>query len=314
MKNVSNLKTFWFFCAMLTLSFGFMACSDDDDDGTVDLEPTGVITVADDEHTLSNNTITIQNVTVGQDSWLAAVMPGDEDTDDFIADPVMISEGSHDGVQLIFDENAITDDGNGQQVVLKLYADNPDEGIFGEWDPFDEPIFDDNDVLETETITVFAEDSGTATFADFDSNDNGMLDPDEVPATYQNNFDEWDADDNGSLSSEEFYNTTFMVTDADDNDSIDEDEWNLGYDSWFGDYLEDDFATFDANSDDVLSDAEWDDAFADSDWFETYDANNDDLLEDTEWDTGLFNDWDLDGNNSINEEEYNSYIDFVSIW
>ena len=308
MKNVKDLKKLMLYAGVLFLALGMFSCSDDDD-GDVVIEPTGII-VVDDEQTLTNNAITVNSVTVGQDSWLAAVAVGNENTNTFIAQPVSVEEGINTNVQLTFDENVITDNEVGQQVVLKLYADNQSSGTQGEWDSSDQPI-KDNNVLVTETITVFAED---ATFADFDTNSDGTLDMDEVPATYENNFAEWDVDDSGSLSSEEFYNTVFGNTDTDDDDFISEDEWNLGYAGLFGNWSTDDFATFDADEDGVLSSEEWNTVFADSDWFETYDADADTFVTEAEWDTGLFGDWDTDDDDLISETEYDLYSPYVLTW
>lgn len=298
------------YVGVLFLSIGLTSCSDDDD-GTLIVTPTGMIQV-DDQQTLSGNSITVQSVTVGQDSWLAAVAIGEENTNDFIAQPVMVEEGTNTNVQLTFDENAITDE-TGQQVVLKLYADNTIDGTPGQWDPSDEPIRDNN-MLVTQTITVFPEDSGSSAFAQFDTDGDGMLDVDEVPATYQNNFTEWDADGDGSLSSEEFYNTTFANTDADNDDFISEEEWNSGFAGMFGNWSEDDFSTFDTDADGRLSSDEWNAVFSESQWFETYDADSDAFVTEAEWDTGLFGDWDTDDDTQISENEFYLYRPYVERW
>lgn len=311
MKKVKNLKKLMLYVGVVFLMMGFYSCSDDDD-GTPRVEASGMIQV-DDNQTLSGNTLTVQSVTVGQDSWLAAVAVGDENTNDFIAQPVMVQEGTRSNVQLTFDENAITDDGTGQQVVLKLYADNQNSGTQGQWDAADEPITNNN-VLVTKTITVFAEDSGTSAFANFDINGDGSLDADEVPATYENNFTEWDVDADGSLSSEEFYNTTFFNTDADDDDAISEEEWNTGFAAMYGNWSEDDFATFDADADGMLSNDEWNSVFAESQWFETYDADSDTYVTEAEWDAGLFADWDTNADAMIDQTEFDIYSPYVVNW
>lgn len=296
------------YAGVLFLTLGFYSC-DDDDDGDVVVEPTGMFEIGE-EFNLTGNTLTLESVTVGQNSWLVAVDPGDEATNNFISEPVMLTEGTNSDVMLTLDEEAITDDGSGQQIVLKLYADSA-TGTVGEWDASDEPITDGN-TLVTETITIFAEDDNT--FADFDTNSDGSLDMDEVPATYQNNFTEWDADSSGSLSMEEFSNTTFANTDADDDDLISEDEWDAGYAGMYNAWSEDDFATFDADASGSLDIDEWNGVFDTSDWFVTYDADDDDLVTEDEWDTGLFGDWDTNDDDLIDETEYNLYSPYVSAW
>ncbi|NJY63703.1 hypothetical protein HC174_13210 [Salinimicrobium sp. CDJ15-81-2] len=304
MKDEKNLKKLMLYVGMLFLVIGFNSCSDDDD-GTVTPLPTGSFALAGDEYTLTDNTVVLESITVSQSSWLTAVHSGNESTTDFIADPVRLEPGVNTNVELTFDEGAITAAGEGQQVVLMLFADNG--GTPGTWDTTDQAL------AETETITVVAETS-TAGFADFDTNGDGSLDSNEVPATYQNNFTEWDADGDGSLSSEEFYNTGFSNSDADDDDGISEEEWNTGFAGMFGNWSEDDFATYDADADGSLSNDEWNNAFAESQWFETYDADADTWVTEDEWNTGLFGDWDADDNDLIDEAEYDLYSPYVAGW
>ena len=301
MKNVmNNFKDYSVYLGIFFMTLGFTSCSDDDDGVIDEPDPTGSI-VVDDEQTLSGNTLTVQSITVGQDSWLAAVDGSDATSNDFIADPVMLNEGTNTDVELTFNENAISDDGSGQEITLKLYSDNPAMG--------------GSNVLTTETITVFAEGSGEAAFSDFDENSDNQLDRNEVPNTYQNNFEEWDADGDGSLNNEEFYGTVFSNTDADDDDGINEEEWTTGLNSMFGNRVEEgDFATFDADGDGILDSNEWNEGFADSEWFQTYDGDDDDMVTETEWDEGLFGDWDTDDDDLINEDEYNVYSPYVWTW
>ena len=313
MKNVVNkIKSYPVYLGIFFLAFSLVACSDDDD-GVAEIDPVGVFEVGE-EFVMTGNSITLENINVEQESWLAAVEPGNENTNTFIADPVMLDEGDNMNVELTFDEGAISDDGTGQQVVLKLYADNPTQGTPGEWDPMDEPITGMNNVLLTETITVFAEDDNTAAFADFDTNNDGTLDSTEVTGIYANNFDEWDTDDDGELSRAEFDTTTFSLTDMDDDDGIDEDEWNEGFASFFGNWNENDFATFDEDSNDMLDTDEWNTAFADSEWFDTFDADDNETVAEDEWDAGLFSDWDTDDDDAIDEDEFNIFSDFSMNW
>lgn len=290
------------------LAVGISSCSSDDDADDI-MEPTGSIIVQDNQ-TISQNTIIVQNVTVAQDSWVVAVMGGDENTNNFISEPVMVEAGTTSNVELtINDDVDLTAGEAGNEISIKLYAENPDGGTPGEWDDSDEPIMD-GDTLATETITVFVEG-----FSDFDENADGMLDENEFPNSYQNNFTEWDADEDGSLSEEEFSNTTFGNTDADDDDAISEDEWNMGWTGMFGNYTgEDDFATFDTDANGSLSSDEWMTGFGETEWFTTYDADVNSSISETEWDTGLMGDWDVDGDGSINEDEFNIYSPYTSTW
>ncbi|UJH89812.1 EF-hand domain-containing protein [Antarcticibacterium sp. 1MA-6-2] len=77
---------------------------------------------------------------------------------------------------------------------------------------------------------------------------------------------------------------------------------------------EDDFATFDADSNGSLSSEEWMTGFGETEWFTTYDADANSSVSETEWNTGLWGDWDADGNGSINEDEFNIYSPYTTAW
>lgn len=308
------LKTYSVYLGIFFLSVSLVSCDSDDDALEPDPEPTGNITATD--QMIRGNTILVQSVTVGQTSWLVAVRAGDEDTDNFITDPVRVNEGMTSDVELTLHENVDLDTGEtGTQISLKLYEDNPNQGTQGEWDPFDEPIFDDNDVLAIERITVFTEDDATTAFNDFDMNADGVLDRDEVAGTYVNNFSTWDADGDGLLDETEFLNTTFANTDADDDDLIGEDEWDAGVTGMYGNYVNDtDFNTWDADGDEFLDADEWNTGVADTEWFTTYDADASGNITEDEWNEGLFGDWDLDDDDMVDLDEYRAYSPYTAGW
>ncbi len=313
-----NYSKYLMYFVLTLFAVGFTGCSNDDDvDDLIIVDPTGSIVVQDNQ-TISDDQITIENVTVGQDSWVVAVMAGDEDTNNFITEPVMVEEGSNSDVELdINDDVNFTGGETGDQITIKLYADDEILGTPGIWDPSDDPIRDENDLLVTETITVFVDDDDTdgQAFSDFDTNQDGFLDADEIGDTYQNDFTTWDVDADGGLNEEEFSNTTFANTDVDDDDFIDEDEWDQGFSSMYGNYVDDtDFATFDTDADGGLSAEEWNAGFADTEWFTTYDADADTSVTETEWNTGLYTDWDVNNDGVIDENEYNAFRVYTDNW
>ncbi len=308
MKNVlMNFKEYSVYFGILFMTLGLTSCSDDDDG---DIDPvvitTGSITAED--QTLTSDAILVQSVMVGQDSWLVAVHSDEEDTENFIAGPMWIEEGTETDIMLELNDDAGLETGeDGNEISLQLYSD---DGTASEWDDEDALITDDNNASITETITVYT----SGIFSDYDTDGDGFIDEDEFPNTYTNDLTTWDADGDGSLSSEEFYNTTFMNTDADDDDLIDEDEWNAGYAGMYGNYADDDFATYDADADGYLDNDEWNTVYVDSDWYETYDADNDAMVTEDEWNTGLYTGWDTDMDGMINETEYYTYSPYTYYW
>lgn len=300
---------YWKYIMVFVLAIGVAGCNGDDDVDVIPEpeEPTGSITASDQD--VIQNTIIVESVTVGQDSWLVAVNSEDEDTEEFITEPVWIEEGTATDVELVINDDADLEmDDDGDEISLQLYSDH---GTLGQWDDEDEIITDETGASETETIIIYFEDPE---FADFDTNADGFIDEDEFPNTFENDFATWDADADGSLSSEEFYATTFANTDADDDDLIDEGEWDMGYAAMYGNYLDDDFATYDTDADGYVNLAEWNTVYADSEWYEIYDADDDDLVTEDEWNQGLYADWDTDDDNLINEAEYNVYSPYTITW
>ncbi|WP_424495251.1 DUF7282 domain-containing protein [Salinimicrobium sp. GXAS 041] len=273
MKEVfKNIRNYPLFLGMLFLAFSLNSCGDDDDGLIDEDDETGFITAED--QTISGNTIVVQSVTVGQDSWLVAVHANEGNSDNFITDPVMIEEGTETNISLMLNEDAnLEGDDDGDEITLKLYAED-DDGVSGEWDIEDEPVMNENGGLATITITVMMEPGNAGSFSDFDTNADGSLDADEFANTYANDFVGWDTDADGSLNDEEFFNTTFGNTDVDDDDAISEEEWNAGYTGMYSSYVnEDDFGTWDADTDGVLNSDEWYQGFGATDVYTTYDAD-----------------------------------------
>ncbi|MEP6259930.1 MAG: EF-hand domain-containing protein [Gillisia sp.] len=303
MKRNTQIKKFRLIAGIFLLVLGFTSCSDDDEDVLGEL-PTGMIQV-EDFHNLTGNILTVPGVTVGQDSWLVAVELGDEATNNFIADPVMMEKGTSSNVQLFLNETAIHYIAGSQQIVLKLYADNKNGGIQGEWDPSDKPITLSNNVLILKTVTIAADLSNFDPFAYFDTNKNGSLDVEEVSETYSV---ESIYSNSSAITNFKFYSVMFHSTDTDYYDSgITQAEWSQGYLRMFSNWAQDNFSVYDLNKNSFLDLDEWSEIFNESEWFEGYDTNSDKMLTKEELNKGLFGDWDLNNDGEINEEEFVNY-------
>ena len=313
MKKITQMKKFMLCAGIFGLVIGFTGCSDDDDEVTMGL-PTEKIQV-EDWQSLSGNILTVHSVTVNQDSWLAAVEVGDEDTNNFIAQPVLVEKGTSSNVQLIFDESVVNYRKHYAEVVLKLYVDNLDGGIKGEWDESDKPIVLTNNILLIKTITIMADLTDYIPFRHlYDENGDGTLDLNEVSKTYVNHFHFWDSEGDGYLTRQEFYDIQFYNADSDYNTEISLEEWNEGYLRMFGNWANKDFSAFDEDKNGKLSWNEWNKFFEESEWFETYDTNSDNLITEQELNEGYFGDWDLNDDGKIDEDEFNNYQPYVSYW
>lgn len=310
-----NLKQCLMYFMIAAFAISFISC-DDDDDG-IDIpenDATGFITVND--QTISQNTIIVQSVAVGQDSWLAAVREGDENTDNFITETLRIEEGESSNVELMLNSDFNFTGGTaGDRITLKLYADNPDEGTQGVFDPDDQEILDDNDAFVMETITIMMEEETSGAFNDFDSNADGSLDKNEFTSSFPNNFFESDTDADGMLNMDEFNTANFRNTDTNNDGALDQEEFNAGVAGMFGDFAgEEDFQNFDTDADGRLSNDEFGAGFSETDQFGNFDTNADSFIDDTELNDGLFNQFDTNADGSIDEDEFNAYNAFTSTW
>ncbi|MGB8375403.1 MAG: hypothetical protein WCE57_08800 [Salegentibacter sp.] len=157
-----NYRKYLRYFLVLFLVAGITAsCNDDDDNGNMQPQnPTGSITAND--QTISQNTIMVQSVTVGQDSWLVARNAGEEDMAGIVSDPVMLSAGTTDSIELPLKNSAnLTGDANGNDITLMLHVDDQTDGTQGSFDyatadGIDSMIQDNSGNPVSETITVYA--------------------------------------------------------------------------------------------------------------------------------------------------------------
>lgn len=301
MEKIIHFKNLLQYSGIFLLMIGTISCNSDDE---IINQPSGKIE-AEDLHNLAGNILKVPKVTVEQKSWLAAVEFGEELTNNFIAQPVMIEKGTSNNVELTFEEANIDYLAGYQQIVLKLYADNPTGGIMGEWDLTDPPITYSNKVLVTKIITIIPDLTGFDPFNYFDRNNNGTLDVDEVSRTYS--F-ELISSNNNPLTLENFYTIMYHTTNEDYYDAgITQEEWEDGYSRMFSNRVQNKFSTYDLDNTQYLDIEEWNKVFIDSDWFESYDINSDNILSEEEINNGFFNDWDYNQDGNIDKEEFLKY-------
>ena len=169
--------------------------------------------------------------------------------------------------------------------------------------------------FETGEETFENEEIAQTGFGEYDNNDDGFWDEDEFGSSYEDDWSTWDADGDGGLNDDEFYDTTYGFADTNNDEGLDESEWSEGYNNLYGDYgNEEDFAEYDTNDDNILDENEWNEGWGDSDWFNDYDANDDELVDDTEWNDGFFGNWDEDNDGMWSEDEYDTYSTYNDTW
>lgn len=153
MKNeLSNLKKYSLYCGVFALSLGVSSCSDDDDGDVIDpdRDATGSFTV--DDQTISQNTLVLNNVSAGQDSWILVRNSANE----VVSDTIAVDENHQGDLRIPLNENAgFSGTDGGDALTISFYEDDDDEGIQGELDSEDDLIEDasDNDIVRTINVT-----------------------------------------------------------------------------------------------------------------------------------------------------------------
>ena len=146
------------------------------------------------------------------------------------------------------------------------------------------------------------------TFEDFDKDNDNVVDVGEFEETFTANFyNDWNVTDDQYLDDEDFMVSTYDVWDTDDDDLLTEDEWNMGYDYYYGDYVDYDFNAVDIDGDGFVEYTEYDDALIETNYFQDWDNDVDGYLTETELAYGVFNRWDLDNDGVLEPNEYRNF-------
>lgn len=135
MKNLSNNLTKFYMCFVFSiLAVGFSSCSSDDDVRTVvPPQATGTITASD--QTISGNTIVVDRIVVGQDSWVVVRNSGEEQNADIVSEPVFLEQGTHEDVELPLTNTAnLSGNVDGDDFVITLHVDDQSRGTRGQFD------------------------------------------------------------------------------------------------------------------------------------------------------------------------------------
>ncbi|HSI70935.1 MAG TPA: hypothetical protein VK941_11925 [Gillisia sp.] len=192
MRTLSNNYTKYLMYFVFSIfAVGFTSCSNDDDIDDViidpDPDPSGSITVND--QTISGNTLIVQSVTVGQDSWLVVRNAGAETEAGIVSQAVRVTEGTHSNVELpLLNTATLTGEEAGDDLVVMLHVDAGTSGTF-EYDTAtgpDAPIENaaGNPVAETVTVMgpgLWAEDNqvvtenNEVTFSNVNTGANGWI-------------------------------------------------------------------------------------------------------------------------------------------
>ncbi|MDZ7756839.1 hypothetical protein [Rhodohalobacter sp.] len=142
-------------------------------------------------------------------------------------------------------------------------------------------------------------------FSDFNDDGNENIDMQEFKDTFTAYFmDDWDNTDNAGLDDEDFYLFTYDMIDTDDDDLINSAEWDVGYDYYYGEVLEDDLVVYDLDGDGYISYMEYNTAVVDTDYYATLDVDADTFLDQEELAESVFNTWDTNEDMELSKGEF----------
>ncbi|MFD2515971.1 EF-hand domain-containing protein [Pontibacter locisalis] len=118
-------------------------------------------------------------------------------------------------------------------------------------------------------------------------------------------FEGWDLDDDGFLSEEEFTSSFYQSWDTDNDNRISQNEWTKAMKDFRVDPA--DWTAWDTDGDGYLEMAEFETDFSMIGWYDAWDSDNDRQVTDREYTTGVYSLMDTNGDNILDETEYNRY-------
>lgn len=132
MKNLMNIfKKNSVYIAVFALSLGFSSCSDDDDNGTVEI-PETTASVTANAQIINQNEVVISNVILESDSWLTVRKVNEDGTfTEIIGVSDMLEAGTHTDIVIELDNTDATDVNleDGDTLVVMIHEDDGD-GVF----------------------------------------------------------------------------------------------------------------------------------------------------------------------------------------
>ena len=118
-------------------------------------------------------------------------------------------------------------------------------------------------------------------------------------------FNEWDLDDDGTFTEDEFNQGLFNEWDEDGNGYLSNEEYAIGNAAW-----EDDFGNnydaWDINDDYILDSNEFNAGIGKTGLYSDWDTNDDNMFSEDEFYSGFYDSWDNNSDGFIDSNEYNT--------
>lgn len=161
------------------------------------------------------------------------------------------------------------------------------------------------------SISGFSQSGGNLKFSDWDKDDNGIITRTEFVDLFTTAYiDDWNKIDDAHLDDEDFYQVSYDVWDKDDDQRLSKEEWMYSQQNSDGVYAFQSIDAVDADGDGFIQPTEYYDILDHTDYFPDWDTNNDRIISELELAKMVFNHWDSDDSNFIEEDEYEEFDDY----
>ncbi|MFP4060041.1 MAG: hypothetical protein ACOCXD_00500 [Bacteroidota bacterium] len=148
-------------------------------------------------------------------------------------------------------------------------------------------------------------------FNDFDKNGNDQVERREfVDVFVKHYYDDWNTKDNEYLDDEDFYMSTYMLWDENNDDLLSREEWTMGYEHYYGQYIDDEFEELDKDVNGYIDYNEFLNAIAKTDIFADWDIDASRYINEKELAVGVFENWDIDSSNTLDKHEFEQFDEY----
>lgn len=152
------------------------------------------------------------------------------------------------------------------------------------------------------------------TYSTWDKNNDESLTTDEFAEVFKKHYaSEWIAgEDTLPFNSTEFLKASFALWNADGNDYIDRDEWEYVNDYYFNKYQFEDFEQLDSDENNQVSYNEFSKHIKDNGLFDDWDMDGNSKISEDELAMGLFNAYDFDETGYLEKGEFNTFASYYA--
>lgn len=150
---------------------------------------------------------------------------------------------------------------------------------------------------------------GQDSFDNWDKNESNEISRSEFTLNFTDSYvDDWNTDDNDYLDDEDFYDFTyFRVWDENRDELLSVEEWRYGFDIYYGDLVMQPYEDVDKDSDGYISYVEYKAALGKTEFYQKWDMNNDNQLSEFELAKGVFEMYDIDSSNFLEQDEWEAF-------